>query len=168
DPALPPDPTPDRPDQSVDLEGTGIELNNQRTKRVTLTYDGTTLEETITDTELPGKPSFTVSYEVNIPGIVGSDTAWVGFTGGTSSRWTLFDIRTWAYDEGDESELVPRRPLGLRGRAAGLEVNLDWRASNAYTAEGYVIERSTALGGPFEEVRRVNDPNLNSFTDDTL
>jgi hypothetical protein len=163
DPALSPDPTPDIPDQSVDLDGTGIELNNQRTKQVRLTYDGTTLEETITDLDLPAE--FTRSYAVNIPGIVGSDTAFVGFTGGTSSRWTLFDIRTWAYDEGDESGLAPRRPLQLRGRAQGLDVNLDWRTANAYTAEGYVIERSTALRGPFDEVVRVSDPNLNSRTD---
>jgi hypothetical protein len=163
DPALPPDPTSDIPDQSVNLDGTGIELNNQRTKRVTLTYDGTTLEETITDTEMP--ETYTVSYEVNIPGIVGSDTAFVGFTGATSSqRWTLFDIRTWTYDEGDESGLVSRRPLGLRGSAQGLDVNLNWRTANAYTAEGYIIERSTAIRGPFEEVARVVDPNVNSLT----
>jgi hypothetical protein len=167
DPALPTDPTPDAPDRSVDLRGTDIELNNQRTKRVTLTYDGTTLVETITDTELPGEPSFTVRYEVNIPGIVGSDTAFVGFTGATSpSRWTLFDIRTWTYDEGDESGLVPRRPLRLLpARAEGLHVNLDWLIANAYTAEGYRIERSTARDGPFQEVARLDDPNLNSFPD---
>jgi hypothetical protein len=166
DPALPPNPTPDAPDQSVNLDGTEIELNNQRTKRVTLTYDGTTLEETITDTELPGEPSYTVSYVVNIAHIVGSDTAFVGFTGATSSRWALFDIRTWGYTEGDESALASRRPLQLRGRAQGLDVHLDWRTANAYTALGYVVERSTALRGPYEPVSpRVGDPNLNNWTD---
>src|SRR5262249_19024530 len=79
--------------------------------------------------------------------------------------WTLFDIRTWTYDEGEESGLVPRRPLRLRGRAEGLDVNLGWQTANAYTAEGYVIERSTTIRGPFEEVARVVDPNLNSLTD---
>jgi len=131
-----------------------------------LTYDGTTLEETITDTELPGEPSYTVSYVVNIAHIVGSDTAFVGFTGATSSRWALFDIRTWGYTEGDESALASRRPLQLRGRAQGLDVHLDWRTANAYTALGYVVERSTALRGPYEPVSpRVGDPNLNNWTD---
>jgi hypothetical protein len=165
DPALPPDPAPNLPDRSVDLRDTDIELNNQHVKRVRLTYDGSMLVETITEPDT--QASFTVRYEVNIPGIVGNDTAFVGFTGATSaSRWALIGIQTWTYDEGDESGLVPRRPRELLpARAEGLDVHLDWRTGNAYTAEGFIIERSTARSGPFEEIRRIMDPNRNNFTD---
>src|SRR5262249_61617893 len=53
------------PDRSVDLRGTGIELQSQSVKRVELTYDGSKLTETITDEEDPSL-TFTTSYAVDI------------------------------------------------------------------------------------------------------
>src|SRR5262249_34417057 len=64
--------------------------------RVTLSYSGTTLTETITDT-VTGV-SFTTSYTgVNIAALVGSDVAYVGFGGGTGGLTTVADIQTWTY-----------------------------------------------------------------------
>ncbi len=48
---------------------------------VSLTYNGTMLQETLTDTITAS--SFSKSYFINIPGAIGSSTAFVGFTAGT-------------------------------------------------------------------------------------
>ena len=50
---------------------------------VTLTYDGTTLSQTLTDT-VTQAVSFN-SDVTNLPGVVGGSTAYVGFTGGTGA-----------------------------------------------------------------------------------
>src|SRR5439155_10615389 len=69
-------------DVYVDLDGTSIDLNSHRTKQDDLSYDGTTLTETIMDT-VTGD-TFSTMYMVDIPGLVGNTTAYIGFGGGTS------------------------------------------------------------------------------------
>src|SRR5262249_53722935 len=75
-------------------------LNSQTPKRVQLTYDGTTLAETITD-PLTGA-SFSTSFAVNIPQVIGSDLAYLGFTAstgspGATSFWQLQDVGSWTF-----------------------------------------------------------------------
>jgi hypothetical protein len=65
--------------------------------QVKLAYNGTTLTETITDETLASHPTFTHSYTVNIPSIIGSSLAYVGFTGGTGGLTTVADVQTWTY-----------------------------------------------------------------------
>jgi hypothetical protein len=85
------------PDQSVDMTGSGIDLHSQDVFQVHLTYDGTTLTETITDETLASHPSFTHSYTVNIPALIGGNVAYAGFTGGTGGLTTVADVKTWTY-----------------------------------------------------------------------
>src|SRR5262249_936619 len=67
---------------------------------VTLAYDGTNLTETITNNNVPSQ-TFTTTYpNVNLPGLVGGNTAWVGFTGGTGGLNAQQDIQTWTYSVG--------------------------------------------------------------------
>ncbi len=61
----------------------GIALANGDAIQINLGYDGTTLTETLLD--LRTLVSFTTSYAVNIPAFTGSNTAYVGFTGGTGA-----------------------------------------------------------------------------------
>jgi hypothetical protein len=89
DPAL----GPGFPDASVDLTGTGIDLHSSDPFQVNLTYDGTTLTETITDTVTHA--TFTTSYVVNIPGLLGSDVGYMGFTGGTGGLTAVQDVTSW-------------------------------------------------------------------------
>jgi hypothetical protein len=96
DPSLPPTPTPTAPDRSVDLTGSGIDLHGSHPLRVTLSYTGTTLTETITDTVT--NASFSIAYEVDISSILGSETAYVGFTGATGGLTTMQYILTWTGD----------------------------------------------------------------------
>jgi hypothetical protein len=63
---------------------------------VHLTYNGTTLGMTITDTAVPAD-TFTTSWPINIPGTVGANTAYVGFTAGTGGMTATQEIINWTY-----------------------------------------------------------------------
>jgi len=76
----------------------GVNLHSGDVMSVHMTYDGTTLTWTITDSTV-GK-SFTKSVTVNIPSFAGN-TAYVGFTGGTGALTAIQDIRTWTYTPGN-------------------------------------------------------------------
>jgi hypothetical protein len=124
-------------------------LNSQNPKRITLTYDGTTLAESITDT-LTGD-SFTTSFTVNIAQVIGSDSAYVGFTGstgspGASSFWQLQDIGSWMFTS---QAPLPGAPTNLRvtGTAA-TEIDLAWYGNSA-NETGFRIERSADNGTTF-------------------
>jgi Cohesin domain/Ig-like domain CHU_C associated len=58
---------------------------------ITITYDGTTLTETLKDQITGG--TFSTSYSANIPAAVGNSTAFVGFTSGTGNG-TMDDFIT--------------------------------------------------------------------------
>jgi hypothetical protein len=158
-------PEPGSGDVLVSLDGTGIDMNNQDPKRVDLSYDGTTLTETITD--LFTNASFSTSYQVDIRSMVGSDTAFVGFGGGTGGLTAIQDILTWTYNE-QESDLPPRAPSGLRviliqpQDATTSNVTIVWKSNNAYTATGYSVERATD-GANFTSVGSV-DSGTTTFT----
>jgi hypothetical protein len=141
------DPPNDGPDIQpndvyVDLDGTGIDFNNQRTKQVDLSYDGTTLTETITDT-VTGD-TFTTAYTVDIPALVGSSSAYIGFGGGTSDATAgggtcLQDIQTWRYAA---PTTLPAAPSNLTAAVAGAQVLLAWMC-NSTNEDGYIVEQST-------------------------
>jgi hypothetical protein len=83
---------------AVALAG-GVNLRSGDTFKAQLTYDGTTLTLTLTD-QVNTSQTFTTSWTVNIPAIVGSTTAYVGFTGGTGYSVANQDILTWTYTPG--------------------------------------------------------------------
>lgn len=74
---------------------TGINLRNANPKRVTLAYNGVTLTQTIRD--LVTGASFTRRYTVNITGIVGGNTAYVGFTASTGGVTAVQEVSAWTY-----------------------------------------------------------------------
>ena len=150
------------PSGGINLDGTGINLNSQSVKRITLTYSGTTLTETITDEQ--SNAVFMTSYVVNIPLVIGSDTAYVGFGGSTHELWSIQDILTWTYNEQEEG-LPPRAPSNLREVAStNNSVSLAWNANNAYTADGFQLERSTNPTSGFVVIADVNH-NVTTYTD---
>ena len=80
---------------AIDLSSTGINLHSGDIFNAQLTYDGTTLTVVITDTATHA--SATQTYTVNIPTIVGGQTAYVGFTGGTGGGSAIQEILSWSY-----------------------------------------------------------------------
>jgi alpha-L-arabinofuranosidase len=80
--------------QSIDMSS-NLSLHAGHLYSVHLVYAGTTLAETVTDTNTGGV--FTHSYTVNIPSIVGGSNAYVGFTGSTGGFTSVQNLLTWGW-----------------------------------------------------------------------
>jgi hypothetical protein len=127
----------------TDLSGNNIQLASGDVMQVQLTYDGTTLTETITDTVT--NATQTLTYTVNIPSIVGGNTAYVGFGGSTSSLTAVQDILTWTFAPLPTS--APAAPSKLSATAvSGTQINLSW-TDNSTNEAGFIVMRSTSGGG---------------------
>ena len=81
---------------STDLTNTGINLHSGDTMSVHITYDGTNIAMTIADTVT--NASYSKAWPVNIASVVGSNTAYVGFTGGTGGKTANQEILAWTFD----------------------------------------------------------------------
>jgi hypothetical protein len=122
---------------SIDLTPTGINWHSGDVFVVGLSYDGTTLDFTVTDTST--NVSWTQLYPVNIPAIVGGNTAFVGFTAGTGGLTAVQAIQDWSYNPITQ----PKAPTDLIALVTKpRQVTLTW-TDNATNESGFVIERAT-------------------------
>ncbi len=146
---------------NVPLDSNVVNLRDQHRKRVDMSYDGSVLTVTITDEQHDGGPtSVTQQYNVNIPAVIGSNTAYVGFTGGTGGLFSLEDVLDWGFTS---SYPVPGAPSNLRTTyVAGTQVDLAW-TTHSYNEDGFQVERS-ADGVHFTPIGTVG-PNVTSFVD---
>jgi hypothetical protein len=80
---------------SVSLVPSGIDIHSGHEMTLHLVYDGANLKMTLTDTVT--KVSFTTTFTVNIPSIVGGTTAYVGFTGASGGIVADQEIIGWSY-----------------------------------------------------------------------
>ena len=80
---------------ATDMTASGVILKGGDVMHAHITYDGTTLSMTLTDTVT--NKSFTLSQAIDIPGTVGANTAYVGFTASTGVEAALQKILTWTY-----------------------------------------------------------------------
>jgi legume-like lectin family protein/chitobiase/beta-hexosaminidase-like protein len=80
---------------AVDMTSSGLLLRSGDAMRAHVTYDGTTLSMTLTD-QVTNK-TFSLSKAINIPQVVGANTAFVGFTGSTGGLSAIQKILTWTY-----------------------------------------------------------------------
>src|SRR5271155_4453717 len=83
---------------AINLSSTGINLHSGAPMAVDIAYNGTNLSLKITDTVTLATWSDT--FAVNIPAIVGGDTAYVGFTGGTGGLTSSQQVTFWTYAAG--------------------------------------------------------------------
>jgi hypothetical protein len=83
---------------AVDMTSSGVNLHSGDPFHVHITYDGTTLVMTITDTAT--NATFTTNWTVDIPTIVGDDAAFIGFTAGTGGSTAVQNIQTWTFASG--------------------------------------------------------------------
>jgi hypothetical protein len=79
----------------IDMTGSGINLHSGDVFHAHVVYSGTTLSLTLTDTATGAV--FTHAFTVNIPSIVGANTAYAGFTGSTGAKTATQQILTWTY-----------------------------------------------------------------------
>ena len=80
---------------SVSLSPSGIDIHSGHPMTLHLVYNGTTLTMTLTDTVT--NVSFTHAFTVNIPSLVKSNTAFVGFTGASGGIGADQEILSWSY-----------------------------------------------------------------------
>jgi hypothetical protein len=78
---------------AIDLTPSGIDLHSGHPISVQLTYNGITLQMKISDA-IAAK-SFTTSWGVNIPQLVGSSTAYVGFTAASGGSTAVQQVLNW-------------------------------------------------------------------------
>jgi hypothetical protein len=91
---------------------TGVNLKSGNPINVAMTYDGTTLSMTLTDTVTHG--TFSTGWPVNIPSVVGGNTAYVGFTASTNYSLANQFVNAWTYATSSTQIQVPAAPTNLR------------------------------------------------------
>jgi hypothetical protein len=86
---------PQPPQPEYDMSPSGIQMQSGHLMMATLTYTGTVLMETVTDTVTGA--TYRTSYSANIPALVGGNTAYVGFGGSTGGAIVTQKIQSWTY-----------------------------------------------------------------------
>ena len=86
---------------TINISPSGIFLSSDDAIQATITYNGSKLTLTLYDGVV--NKTFTTSETINIPGVVGSSNAYVGFTGGTGGLSASQKIASWTYT----SQAVP-------------------------------------------------------------
>jgi sugar lactone lactonase YvrE len=100
---------------ATDLTPSGINLHSGDTMDAVVVYDGTNLTLTLTDTVT--NAVFTGAFPVNIPSLVGGNTAYVGFTGGQGGATSVQNVLTWTFV--NQSGPVTATPVFVPGSFSG-------------------------------------------------
>jgi len=145
---------------SIDLSTSGVDLHSGHPMQVTLIYNGTTLSVTIFDTVT--SQTATQNYTVNIPALVGANTAFVGFTGGTGGLTATQSILNWTFSP--PASQSPAAPTGLGGQPTGpASIALTW-TNNATNQTGYQLDRATNAAFTLNLVTQTLPSSPASFT----
>jgi hypothetical protein len=115
-----------------------VDLRSGHPIRVALSYDGTRLAATLTDTVTSGV--FGTNWLVNLPGAVGGDRAYVGFTGasgGVASKQLISDF-----------SFVTAFPPVTIGRVNTTTIVISWPVSGG----AFVLQQTAALPGAWSDV----------------
>ncbi len=80
---------------AADLTPSGVNLHSGNPLHAHITYDGTTLSLTLTDTVTLA--TFSTSTVINIAAVVGANTAYAGFTAGTYEATANQSVLNWTY-----------------------------------------------------------------------
>ncbi len=129
---------------AIDLSSTGINLHSGDQMTVNLAYNGATLFMNITD--IVTSATWSTSWTIDIPAIIGSNTAYVGFTGGTGGETASQKILTWTYSVATPAPSPTFSPAA--GTYTGTQaVSINYATSGAtvyYTTDGTLPTTSSA------------------------
>lgn len=125
---------------AVDLTSSGIVLTSGNTIAAQIVYNGTTLTLSLTDT-VTGK-TFTHAFTINIPSIVGGNTAYAGFTGGTGGYTAIQNIKTWTFTPGTTQVAADPSFSPAPGTYASTQ-NVSLSSATAGAAIYYTVDGST-------------------------
>jgi hypothetical protein len=144
---------------AVDITSSGIILGSGDTIAAHITYNGTNLTLTLTDT-LTGK-TYSNSWAINIPTTVGANTAYVGFTGGTGGATSTQTIESWTFVSIPPTTTVVNFSSGFTS-TTGLQLN-------GSTAWNQGAARLTLTNGGTNEAGSAfytTSVNVQAFTND--
>ena len=122
------------------MTGSGVNLHSGDPFHVHITYDGTNLAMTITDTTTNG--SFSYTWPISIPSTVEGNTAYVGFTGGTGGLTAIQDIQTWTFTNGARIRPQSQACHDLRAGGYGGDDHWDELRIDAGDQHGEVFQRN--------------------------
>jgi hypothetical protein len=135
---------------AVDMTSSGVNLHSADPFHVHMTYDGTTLVMTITDTVT--NASFTTSWAADIPTAVGDVVGFIGFTAGTGGYTAVQNIQTWTFTAGAQPTPTPTFGPSAGSYLGTQTVTISDTASGAtiyYTTNGSApTTSSTKYTGP--------------------
>ncbi|HTG29780.1 MAG TPA: chitobiase/beta-hexosaminidase C-terminal domain-containing protein [Methylomirabilota bacterium] len=129
-----------------DLSSSGINLHSGDKFSVHMTYNGATLAMTITDGTTGAV--YNTSWSINIPQVIGSNIAFVGFTGGTGGLTATQNIQTWTFVSGTQQATAPIFSPAPGSYATVQSVALSTPTPGAsihYTTDGSTPSVSSAL-----------------------
>lgn len=86
---------PQPPQAEDNMASSGINMQSGHIMKATLSYDGSVLVETVMDTV--SGATYRNSYSVNIPGLVGGNTAFVGFGASSGAASVMQNLQSWTY-----------------------------------------------------------------------
>ncbi len=125
---------------AIDLSSTGINLHSGDYFNAHITYDGANLSVTITDAVTLA--SWSQSFPINIPSIVGGNTAYVGFTGGTGGSSSSQKLTSWTYAPGMPT---PDYSGGFNGSGLTLNGGATQNGANLQLTDGGINEARSAF-----------------------
>ena len=135
-----------------DMGASGIDLHSGHVFQVHMTYDGTNLAMTVTDGTTAA--TFSKTWAVDIPGTIGTTTAFAGFTGSTGGYSALQKILTWTMTSGGVTGTVATPTFSPSGGnfTSAQNVTISTTTSGAtiyYTTNGSnPTTSSTVYSGP--------------------
>ena len=135
---------------AVDMTSSGVNLHSGDPFHVHITYNGTILAMTITDTTT--NATFTTNWTVDIPTIVGDVVAYVGFTAGTEGDTAVQNIQTWTFSSsgGQTTATTTVLTSGLSpsnyGQSVTLTAQVTTTGSTTPTGSVTFKNGTTALG----------------------
>lgn len=138
---------------AIDLTNTGIDLRSDDTMDIHLAYNGTVLSMSVYD--IVTGEAYSTSWPVNIPSLVGGNTAYFGFTGGSNALSASQKILTWTYSPGSSTAPLANSPAfappgGTYSSAPTVTLSDSTSgASIYYTTDGSIpTTSSTAYSAP--------------------
>jgi hypothetical protein len=162
-------------DMPVDLAGTGIDFNGAAQAnpphpfKVTLSYNGTTLTETIVDTIT--NATFSHDYVIDIQALLGGNAGYVGFTAGTGGLNAIIDVQTWTGQFPSPQPPVTYLAIGAPANAtAGTPFQVTVTALDssrhqiAYSGTVHFSSSDTQAGLPADYTFQASDHGSHTFT----
>jgi fibronectin type 3 domain-containing protein len=156
---------------TVDFNYTQTNINTSLVNvpiTVTLTYNGGN-QMTASISQGNNQESKTYTFASNLVTLLGSSSAWVGFTGATGGVNSTQSITSWTFTQLSPPDAPSNLQASLTGFMGGSEMqvplgaHLTWNA--AAGAVSYKIERKLTAGGTYSQI---GTSNTTSFDDSAL